>query len=241
LPEESFSCKFEDIMKRKAVRMAGTVMMVILGLLGGCESGNDAGASAKQETPALDGTIVALGDSLTAGYGVKEKEAYPARIERRLNESGYRWRIVNAGISGETSSETLARINRVLELKPAIVILEIGVNDGFQGIDPGIIKKNIEETVRILKVNKIIVVLAGMRMLANMNHDYNTAFAAIYPAIAGESDLILIPFFLEGVAGDPTLNKGDGIHPNGKGYRIVTETVYPYLVKAISSFNSQPQ
>jgi len=209
--------------------------MVILGF-GGCEDGNSAGPSEKLETPAFDGTIVALGNSLTAGYGVKEKEAYPARIERRLNESGYRWRVINAGVSGETSSETLSRINRVLELKPAIVILEIGVNDGFQGIDTGIIKTNIKETVRVLKENKITVILAGMRMLADMSHDYNAAFAAIYPAIAGESDLILIPFFLEGVAGDPALNKGDGIHPNGKGYRIVTDMVYPYLVKAISSF-----
>jgi acyl-CoA thioesterase-1 len=216
-------------------------MMDILGLLGGCESGNDAGGSGKQKTPAFDGTIVSLGDSLTAGYGVKEKEAYPARIERKLNESGHRWRVINAGISGETSRETLGRINQVLELKPDMVVLEIGVNDGFQGIVPGIIRKNIEETVHILKENKIIVVLAGMRMLTNMGHDYNAAFAAIYPAIAGENDLILIPFFLEGVAGDPALNKGDGIHPNGKGYRIVTDTVYPYLVKAISTFNSRLQ
>ena len=216
-------------------------MMVILGLVGGCERANGREKPAKQDTPAFDGTIVCLGNSLTAGYGVKEKEAYPARIERRLNESGYRWRVINAGISGETSSETLARINQVLELKPAIVILEIGVNDGFQGIDPGIIKNNIEEMIRILKENKITVVVAGMRRLAYMNHDYSAAFVAIYPAIAGENDLILIPFFLEGVAGDPALNKGDGIHPNGKGYRIVTDTVYPYLVKAISSFNSRPQ
>jgi acyl-CoA thioesterase-1 len=221
--------------------MAGTVMMVILGLVGGCERGNGGEKPAKQDTPAFDGTIVCLGDSLTAGYGVKEKEAYPARIERKLNESGYRWRVINAGIIGETSSETLTRINQVLELKPAIVILEIGINDGFQGIDPNIIKKNIEETVRILKENKITVVLAGMRMLANLSHDYNPAFAAIYPAIAGENDLILIPFFLEGVAGEPALNKGDGIHPNGKGYRIVTDTVYPYALKAISTLSSRPQ
>jgi acyl-CoA thioesterase-1 len=228
-------------MKGKVIRMSGTLMMVILGLLGGCENGKDAGVPVKQQTPAFDGTIVALGDSLTAGYGVKEKEAYPAQIERRLNESGYRWRVINAGISGETSSETLSRINQVLELKPAIVILEIGVNDGFQGIDAGIIRKNIEETVRILKENKITVVLAGMRMLADMGHDYNAAFAAIYSVIAGENDLILIPFFLEGVAGDPALNKGDGIHPNGKGYRIVTDRLYPYVVKAISSFNFRLQ
>ena len=196
--------------------------------------GESRGGSAKQETPAFDGTIVCMGNSLTAGYGVKEKEAYPARIERRLNESGYRWRVINAGISGETSGETLARINQVLELEPAIVILEIGVNDGFRGIEPRLIEKNIEETVRILKKQNVTVILAGMRMLVNTGHDYDEAFAAIYPAIARKHGLVLIPFFLEGVAGDPSLNKGDGIHPMAKGYRIVTETVYPFLLQAIA-------
>ena len=192
-------------------------------------------SSGKEEQEGFDGTIIALGDSLTAGYGVKEKESYPARLERRLHETGYHWRVINAGISGETSGETLSRINRVLELGPDIVILEIGVNDGFRGIDPRLIEKNIEETVRILKEQNVTVILAGMRMLVNPDHDYGEAFAAIYPAIARKHGLVLIPFFLEGVAGDPSLNKGDGIHPMAKGYRIVTETVYPYLLQAIAS------
>ena len=220
-------------MKGRVIRMA-IMVMAMLGLLGGCDGGSAAGSSGREEQKGFDGTIIALGDSLTAGYGVKEKESYPARLERRLHEAGYRWRVINAGISGERSGETLSRINRVLELRPDIVILEIGVNDGFQGIDPRLIEKNIEETVRILEAQNVTVVLAGMRMPANPGHDYAEAFAAIYPAIARKQGLILIPFFLEGVAGDPSLNKGDGIHPVAKGYRIVTETVYPYLLQAIA-------
>ncbi len=177
-------------------------------------------------------TIITLGDSLTAGYGVKEKEAYPARLERKLHEAGYRWRVINAGISGETSGETLTRLSRVLELKPAMVILEIGVNDGFQGLDPALIRKNIEEIVHILKKQGVQVVLAGMRMFDNFRPGYNASFAAIYPEVAKKHDLVLIPFFLEGVAGDPSLNRQDGIHPTAKGYRIVADTVYPYLLKA---------
>lgn len=220
-------------MKGRVIRMAITVMSM-LGLLGGCAGGSEAGSSGKEEQKAFDGTIIALGDSLTAGYGVKEKESYPARLERRLHEAGYRWRVINAGVSGETSSETLSRINRVLILRPDIVILEIGVVDGFQGIDPRLIEKNIEETVRILEAQNVTVVLAGMRMLANPGYDYAEAFAAIYPAIARKHGLILIPFFLEGVAGESSLNKGDGIHPVAKGYRIVTEMVYPFLLQAIA-------
>ena len=182
-------------------------------------------------------TIVALGDSLTAGYGVKEKEAWPARVERKLHDSGHRWRVINAGISGETSGETKARLNRVLQFKPAIVILEIGVNDGFQGGDLMIIRKNIEEIVRFLKKNGVTVLLAGMHMFDNLRPGYNAAFAAIYPEVAKTQGLILIPDFLQGVAGDPALNRLDGIHPTAKGYRIVADTVYPYLLKAVGFVN----
>jgi len=183
------------------------------------------------------GTIVALGDSLTAGYGVKEKESYPVRIEKKLREAGLNLRVINAGISGETSGETLSRINAVLNLEPDIVILEIGVNDGFRGIDPQVTRKNIEDTVLILKARKVTVILAGMRMFTNQESEFDKAFAAIYPAVAEEHGLILIPFFLAGVAGEPSLTKADGVHPAAKGYRVVTETVYPYLLQALERIN----
>ncbi|HTP65091.1 MAG TPA: arylesterase, partial [Geobacteraceae bacterium] len=109
-------------------------------------------------------------------------------------------------------------------------------NDGLRGIDPQVTRKNIEETVRILKENRVTVVLAGMRMVSNLGRDYTGAFAAIYPAVALKFDLILIPFFLQGVAGEPSLNQGDGIHPLAGGYRIVTETVYPYVLQAVKKY-----
>ena len=220
---------------RKAVRFTAAVAALGL-LLSSCGRQNEPVASGKPVQPAFAGTIVAVGDSLTAGYGVKETDAYPARLENKLRAEGYRWRVVNAGISGETSSGVRSRLAWVLKLKPDIVILETGANDGLRGIDPQVTRKNIEETVRILKENRVAVVLAGMRMVSNLGRDYTGAFAAIYPAVARKFDLILIPFFLQGVAGEPSLNQGDGIHPLAEGYRIVTETVYPYVLQAVKKY-----
>jgi acyl-CoA thioesterase-1 len=189
--------------------------------------------SNKENEPSYTGTIVAVGDSLTAGFGVAEENAYPARLEKKLIADGYRYRVVNAGISGETSSGALSRINWVLTLNPDIVILETGANDGLRGIDPVLVHKNIEEIVRVLKAENVIVVLAGMRMVENLGPDYTAEFAAIYPTIAGEENLIFMPFFLEGVAGKKALNQPDGIHPTAQGYRRITDAVYPYVIEAI--------
>jgi len=210
------------------VRFAIFLMLLITSLEPRCSA-----AAASPQPTAFEGTIVAVGDSLTAGLGLIEKNAYPAQLEMKLRESGMNWRVVNAGISGETSSGTLSRINWVLKLKPDIVILETGANDGMRGTDPAVTKKNIDETVRILKENNVVVVLAGMRMFTNLGPAYTRAFADLYPAIARKHKIILIPFFLEGVAGDPKLNQNDGIHPTAEGYRIITSSIYPYVEKAI--------
>lgn len=186
-----------------------------------------------REAPDYQGTVVALGNSLTAGLGVSEDRAYPALLEEKLIAAGNPYQVINAGISGETSSGALSRIKWVLTLEPDIVILETGANDGLRGIDPLLIEKNIREIVKTLKSENVIVVLAGMRMVENMGSDYTTAFAAIYPRIAGEEDLVFIPFFLEGVAGNRRFNQEDGIHPTAEGYRLITDVVYPYLLEAI--------
>lgn len=183
--------------------------------------------------PAYSGTIVAVGDSLTAGYGVPETDAYPARLERKLNEAGYKWRVVNAGISGETSTGALARMDWILKLQPDIVILETGANDGLRGQDPELTHRNIDRMVATLQAKKVVVVLAGMQMLTNMGSPYRDKFVAIYPRVAKERKLILVPFFLDKVAGEENLNLSDGIHPNPQGYAIVTDTLYPYVVQAI--------
>jgi acyl-CoA thioesterase-1 len=219
-------------MKIVAVWLTGAVL-VLSCLLPGCERRNEAAPAVRQEQLPYEGTIVAVGDSLAAGLGVGEEDAYPARLEKKLREAGYPWRVINAGISGETSSGALSRVEWVLKLRPDIVILETGANDGLRGIDPRLMKRNIDETVRILTRNKVIVVLAGMRMVANLGREYTNAFSAVYPFVARKHGVILIPFFLEGVAGEPALNQADGIHPTAEGYRIVVENVYPHVLRAI--------
>jgi acyl-CoA thioesterase I len=185
------------------------------------------------ELPTHAGTIVAFGDSLTEGLGVSETAAYPAQLEKRLIADGHQYRVINVGISGETSSGALSRIKWVLSLEPDILILETGANDGLRGIDPLLIEKNIREIVKILKNKNVIVILAGMRMVENMGPDYTTAFAEIYPNIAADEGLIFIPFFLKGIADNPAFNQSDGIHPTAEGYLIITDIVYPYVIEAI--------
>lgn len=213
---------------------------LVMTVFAGCEKKPAAEAPPPAPKPleaaapaALSGVIAAVGDSLTEGYGVDEEKAYPALLEQKLRASGHNYSVINAGISGETSSGTLSRVRWILTLKPDIVILETGANDGLRGIDPNLTRENIRETVRILKGEGVVVVLAGMEMVRNLGADFTGAFREIYPTVAEEEDVLLVPFFLKGVAGDPRLNQADGIHPKTEGYRIVVETVYPYVVEAI--------
>lgn len=216
-------------------------------LLGGCEAENPSGkpmrkapdASSAVGPKAEAGTIVALGDSLTAGLGVEEGDAYPARLQRRLQADGYDFRVINAGVSGETTSGTLSRLEWVLTMQPDIVILEIGANDGLRGIDPGVPAQNIREIIRILQERGVIVVFAGMKMVRNLGPDYTTAFNALYPEIAREFDLIFMPFFLDGVATVRELNIEDGLHPNATGYEMIVDNLYPHVLVAIDRFKRQ--
>lgn len=223
-------------MKRITIRQLFLILALCMLLASSASQSNAAPLS----EPHSKGTIVAVGDSLTAGLGVNEGEAYPAQLEKKLRSAGYDWKVINAGISGETSSGTLSRINWVMKLKPDIVILETGANDGLRGIDPAETRKNIDETIRILKQKNVIVVLAGMQMVRNLGRRFTKDFADIYPAMAKKHGLILVPFFLQGVAGDPSLNQPDGLHPTAAGYRIITNTVYPFARKAIEGSKKQP-
>jgi acyl-CoA thioesterase I len=209
-------------------------VLLIFNALWGCGRDNrePQAAGEKQETR-YDGTIAAVGDSLTAGYGLAEEQSYPAQLERKLHAEGLRYRVVNAGISGETSSGTLSRIKWVLTLKPDIVILETGANDGMRGISPELTQKNLNEIIGVLAENKVVVVLAGMQMLSNLGEEFRTAFKNVYPAVAAERKVILIPFFLEGVAGEPRLNLPDAVHPTEQGYATVVSNLLPYVREAI--------
>ncbi len=192
--------------------------------------------SATPATEAAAITLVAMGDSLTAGYGLDESQAYPALLQSRLKGDGYQVRVVNAGISGETSSGARSRVDWLLSrLNPDIVILVTGANDGLRGIDPAILAENLRAIVGRLQENGVQVILGGMKMVRNLGIHYTRAYDSIYPQIAREFDLVLIPFFLEGVAGQAHLNQSDGIHPNAKGYRQVVEHIYPFVKQALDA------
>lgn len=205
--------------------------------LAGCNSDSPPSEAAPQKpVPAIafKGTIVAVGDSLTAGLGVMEQEAYPAQLERRLLADGHRYKVVNAGVSGETSSGALSRIRWVIDsLKPDIVILETGANDGLRGIDPALLRSNLNRLVTLLKAKQIEVILAGMQMLPNLGPEYTREFGRIYPEVARLHRIILVPFFLEGVAGRSDLNQPDKLHPTAQGYRQIVDTIYPFVLEAI--------
>jgi acyl-CoA thioesterase I len=173
--------------------------------------------------------IVAFGDSLTAGWGVAAEESYPAQLQRRLDDQGFRYRVINGGVSGDTSAGGVRRIDWALKSRPAMVILELGANDGLRGLNPQETKANLERIIRRCQDASVTVILAGMKLPPNYGIDYTNGFEAIYPALAKQYRLTLIPFFLDGVAGSASLNQADGIHPTSEGYRIIAEKVMDTL------------
>jgi acyl-CoA thioesterase I len=223
----------------RLARMLGWIILLagVLPAMIGCsqKAPNDASEKkAQAPAPVYTGTIVAVGDSLTAGLGVAADQAYPAQLARRLHADGYHYRVVNAGVSGETSSGALSRIQWVISsLAPDIVILETGANDGLRGLDPRLLEANLDRLVSRLQAAHIEVILAGMRMLPNLGPEYTRAFERVYPRIARKYGVIFIPFFLEGVAGKARLNQADGLHPTAEGYARIVRAIYPYVIKAI--------
>lgn len=173
--------------------------------------------------------IVAFGDSLTAGLGVSPDQSYPAHLQRKLDAAGYAYQVVNAGVSGDTTAGGVRRVSWALNSKPAIVILELGGNDGLRGLSLKETKANLERIIQQFKQASVTVVLAGMKLPPNYGQDYTAGFEALYQALAKQYRLTLIPFFLDGVAGSSSLNQADGIHPTGEGHRLIVERVFPTL------------
>lgn len=177
-----------------------------------------------------DKRIVVLGDSLTEGYGVSRESAFPALLQARLKAEGFKnWSVVNAGVSGATSASAASRLKWQLKSKPDLIILALGANDGLRGISPQVTRKNLSEAIVEIKKNKISVLLAGLQMPPNYGGPYRKEYAAVFPELAKEHKIPLIPFLLEGVAGEASLNLVDGIHPNEKGYVKVTDNVFKVL------------
>lgn len=173
--------------------------------------------------------IVAFGDSLTAGLGVPGDQNYPSQLQAELDQRGFKYRVVNAGISGDLTLGGLNRVEKVLEHDPQIVILELGANDGLQGKDVDEMKANLGQIVQRLKQANVSVVLAGMQAPPNYGPEYTQKFHQAFVDLAAEQQLPLIPFFLEGVGGLPDLNLADGIHPTPQGYTIVVKNVLTVL------------
>jgi acyl-CoA thioesterase-1 len=171
--------------------------------------------------------ILAFGDSLTAGYGLRDGESFPARLQAALADKGIAAQVINGGVSGDTSAGGLARLDWALADDPDIVIVELGANDGLRGLDPAKTRENLDGILKRLADEKRAVLLAGMLAPPNLGADYGTSFNSIYPSLAAKYGVRLYPFFLDGVAADPALNQADGIHPTAAGVDIIVARILP--------------
>jgi acyl-CoA thioesterase-1 len=171
--------------------------------------------------------VVALGDSLTAGFNLPASAALPARLERALREKRYAVEIANAGVSGDTASGGLARLDWSVPEGTEAVIVALGANDMLRGLDPKVTQRALDEIVRRLTERRIAVLLAGMRAMPNLGVDYANGFEPIYPQVAAKYDALLYPFLLDGVAGEARLNQRDGIHPTAAGIDVIVSRILP--------------
>jgi acyl-CoA thioesterase I len=213
---------------------------VLWGLLNLCVCGcakmnNETGANYENVSPPEAAVkdqrpvIAALGNSLTAGQGVDPSQNYPARLQRKIDEAGYAYRVVNFGVSGDTSGQGLNRLDSIIKNSPKIVIVELGANDGLRGMPAEVTKQNLATIVERLQAAGAKVVLAGMQVPPNYGPQYTVAFRSIFRDIATQYRISLIPFFLDRVGGNAALNQEDGVHPTAEGYEIVVENVWKEL------------
>ena len=207
---------------------AGTRVLATLLVLASCALGVW-GLGPRHASAAAEPVIVALGDSLTAGFGVLPDEAFPALLEARLRREGYAYRVVNAGVSGDTSAAALRRVDWVLRAQPSIVIVALGANDGLRHQSVTAMRANLVAIVRRLRAAGAAVLLVGMRVPPNYGPEYSRAFTAAFSEAARTTGVALAPFLLDGVAGDPHLNQPDGIHPTAEGQRIIADKLWPHL------------
>lgn len=177
--------------------------------------------------------VVFLGDSLTAGLGLPIAQSYPSLIGKKLEQKGFNYEIVNAGVSGDTSAGGLRRLDWSLQGDVHALVLALGANDGLRGLPPAEMKKNLKAVLDRAKERNIPVVLAGMEAPPNFGQDYTREFRQVYIDLAKEYDVRFVPFMLLGVAGNPTLNQGDGIHPNSRGAEMVAELIWKELEPAL--------
>lgn len=186
------------------------------------------GTAMSQSTPEK---ILFFGDSITAGYGIDKSNAFPALIQQKIDSLGWDFKVVNAGLSGETSAGGLRRVDWIMRQDFEVFVLELGGNDGLRGIDLASTKQNLKEIIEKVRNKRpdAEIILTGMQVPPNLGPDYTEQFKSMYPEIAKEKNVNLIPFLLEDVGGNPDLNQGDGIHPTAEGHKIIAETVWEEL------------
>jgi acyl-CoA thioesterase-1 len=184
-------------------------------------------------------TIVAFGDSLTAGLGLTASEAFPAQLQRTLEAKGIAATVVNAGVSGDTTSGGLSRLDWSVPDGTDAVILELGANDALRGVDPAVTRKALDAMLHRFQERRIPVLLCGMMAPPNLGAEYGRAFNAIYPELAASSGAILYPFFLTGVAADPKLNQRDGLHPTAAGVAVIVDRILPQVEDLIARTRRQ--
>jgi acyl-CoA thioesterase-1 len=180
-------------------------------------------------TVALACRISVLGDSLTAAYGIAVEEGFPAQLERALREEGYDCEVLNAGVSGDTTAGGLARLDWMLADRPSHVIVELGGNDGLRGLPTGQMEENLDAIVTRLRAADLPVLLTGMLPPPNLGRDYTDAFTKVFQDVADKHDIPLYPFFLDGVAAEPSLNQPDQLHPNAGGVAVIVERILPVV------------
>jgi acyl-CoA thioesterase I len=191
--------------------------------------------SASAPRAAAKPRVVCLGDSLTAGYGLGLDEAYPARLGERLRDAGVDYEVINAGVSGDTSAGGLRRLDWSLDGDVQVLIVALGANDGLRGLPTKDLRANLAQIIETAQARHVRVILAGMEAPPNFGATYTRDFRAVYRELAHSYDVVLVPFFLEGVAGVPALNQSDGIHPTAEGQRRVAATLWPALAPLVGA------
>jgi acyl-CoA thioesterase-1 len=194
----------------------------------------------QETTPPHAKTVLFFGDSLTAGYGLDPAQAFPALIQAKITARDWDFRVINAGLSGETTAGGLRRIDWVLQRPIAVLVLALGGNDGLRGLPLADAKRNLQAIIDRTRHTypQVKIVLAGMRAPTNLGREYTTDFRTIFPDLATANAVPLIPFLLEGVGGIPTLNLPDGIHPNPAGHKIIAENVWQVLEPILQSLQA---
>lgn len=179
--------------------------------------------------------IVALGDSITAGYGLSPEQSFPVQLEAALKARGVNTKVINAGVSGDTTAGGLARVGDVIRANPKVVIVELGANDGLRGIDPETTYSDLDGILTQLAQRHIRVLLTGMYAPPNLGREFGAEFDAVFTRLAKEHGVAFYPFFLKGVAANAKLNQDDGIHPNAAGVRVIVKNILPYLLPLLKT------